>query len=150
MDANESCFHVTLRALDGGNGQTWTDIPSWGMSLLTDNVEIVEPTVQLDAPSQQQYNGRTRQRVQTGTQSMCVENGVARSRATVTSQNPCRGRWEQRPVYENRWVPAIITVTTASGLVCFQNQGNVTPETTLVTLKMEKNRRRLDFTWELN
>ncbi len=148
MDANSACFAVELRALDEGGGQTWTDLRNWNVSLLVDNLEIVDPNIELSAPVHNQYNGVSQQEVVVGQRTVCVDqNGIERAANTVTQQNPC-GAWQQRDVTEWRWMPAILTVTTASANVCFQNQGHLTAATTAITLKMERARRRLDFTWE--
>lgn len=148
MDASSACFNVQLRALDDGGGQTWTDLRNWDVSLLVDNLEMVEPTIELSAPQHNQYNGVSLQEVVVGQRQVCVDaNGNERPPQTVTQENPC-GRWESRNITESRWMPAIVTVTTASANVCFQNQGHLTASTTAITLKMQRVRRRLDFTWE--
>ncbi len=122
MDANAVCFQVELRALDEGGGQTWTDLRNWDVSLLTGEIEMVEPSIELYPPTHNQYNGRTRQQVQVGQRQVCVDDrGRERPQRTVTQAAPCT-RWETRPITESRWVPAILTVTTASANVCFQNQ----------------------------
>ncbi|MCA9575278.1 MAG: hypothetical protein R3B40_12075 [Polyangiales bacterium] len=148
MDESAACFHVELRAIDEGNGQTWTDLRNWNVSLLVDNVEMVDPNIELHPPQHAQYQGVSLQTVVVGERRVCVdERGRERPANTVTQANPC-GRWESRPITESRWLPAIVTVTTAAGEVCFQNQGYLTANSTQVTLKMERARRRLDFTWE--
>ena len=150
MDASAACFNVQLRALDEGGGQTWTDLRNWEVSLLVDNLEMVDPTIELSAPEHNQYNGVSLQEVVVGQRQVCVDaDGVERAPQTVTQENPC-GRWDTRNITESRWMPAILTVTTASANVCFQNQGHLTASTAAVTLKMQRMRRRLDFTWEFH
>lgn len=150
MDANSACFNVQLRAIDEGGGQTWTDLRNWDVSLLVDNLEMVDPTIELSPPVHNQYNGVSQQEVVVGQRQVCVDgNGNERPPQSVTQQNPC-GRWESRNITEWRWMPAIVTVTTASANVCFQNQGHLTASTTAITLKMQRARRRLDFTWEFH
>ena len=46
-------------------------------------------------------------------------------------------------------VPGIVHVTTGQGRVCFENQGHISAQTQQITLKMQRTRRRLDFTWQL-
>jgi hypothetical protein len=148
MDESAACFNVQLRALDEGNGQTWTDLRNWDVSLLVDNVEMVDPTIELHPPEHNQYQGVSWQQVQVGQRQICVDrNGRERPPNTITQANPC-GRWETRPITEGRWLPAIVTATTAAGEVCFQNQGYLSSTSAQITLKMERSRRRLDFTWE--
>ncbi|MCA9536899.1 MAG: hypothetical protein KC593_24620 [Myxococcales bacterium] len=148
MDESAACFSVSLRAIDEGSGQTWTDLRNWNVSLLVDNVEMVDPAIELHPPEHNQYQGVSWQQVQVGQRTVCVDrNGVERAPNTITQANPC-GRWETRPIMEGRWLPALVTVTTATGEVCFQNQGYLTASSAQVTLKMERARRRLDFTWE--
>jgi len=148
MDASAACFNVQLRALDEGGGQTWTDLRNWDVSLLVDNLEMVDPAIELSAPQHSQYNGVSLQDVVVGQRQVCLDaNGVERAPQTVTPENPC-GRWERRNITESRWMPAVLTVTTASASVCFQNQGHLTASTAAITLKMQRARRRLDFTWE--
>ena len=150
MDAAAACFSVQLRALDEGGGQTWTDLRNWEVSLLVDNVEMVDPAIELHPPEHNQYNGVSLHDVVVGQRQVCLDgNGVERAPQTVTQENPC-GRWETRNITESRWMPAVLTVTTASANVCFQNQGHLTASTAAVTLKMQRMRRRLDFTWEFH
>lgn len=149
LDQNTACFDVTLHARESDNGgsQTWTDYGTWGVSLLVNEFELVQPSIQMQQPTQQAYQGRVRQEVVVGERTVCVDRR-GRERTNVTQTNPCR-RWETRPITDTQWVPGVVRITTGQGRICFQNQGQITAQTTQITLKMQRARRRLDFTWEL-
>ena len=151
LDAGQACFRVTLRAMESGASGGWTDHGAWGISMLVgDGIEVVEPHVIVGERARQSYNGRVQQRVQTGQEQVCVDgDGNVRNPDSVTRDNPC-GRWESRPVYDTQWVPARIHVISSTGDICFQHQGHVNASTPAITLKMQRQRRRLDFTWEFH
>jgi len=141
MDTEAVCFDTVLNWVDDGDGQTWTDLRNWEITLdLPNNARMVQPTVQLYEPSAQQYDGRVHQQVQTGVRDVCV--GTDPKGACVA--------WEQRPVYQWQWVPGIVTVVTGGGGICFDNQGYVTPATSEITLNLHRTGRTVSFAWELS
>ncbi|MBX3246570.1 MAG: hypothetical protein KF901_05245 [Myxococcales bacterium] len=79
------------------------------------------------------YAGRVLEQYQVGTSNECVARD---------SNNNCQ-RWEQRPVYESRWVPATWFRSVGSGVVCFANHGRVTLATDRVVFSIN----RVNFRW---
>ena len=79
-----------------------------------------------------------------GTVAQQYQAGTIRECTARTSDGQC-SRWEDRPRYETRWVPATYYRSVGSGVVCFPNQGRVTLETTRVVFTIN----RVHFRWGL-
>lgn len=140
MDAEAVCFDVLLTIVDDGDGQTWTDLRNWEITLdLPGDQRMVQPNIQLADPVAQQYDGRVRQQVQTGIRKNCLAYD-AHTAACV--------QWEEQPVYEWQWVPGVVTVVSGGGGVCFGNQGFVTTGTSELKLNLHRTGRTIAFEWE--
>lgn len=140
MDSSAACFDVTLNFIDDGEGQSWTDLRNWEITLDANpgDIRIVQPTVELYEPSAQQFQGQAPQEVEVGRSEECVKR----------DRNDRCTRWENRPIYETQWLPAIITVVTGGGRICFGNGGHVTTNTTSVKLNLHRPGRTVAFEWE--
>lgn len=79
------------------------------------------------------YDGRVLEQFQVGSSNECVSRD---------SNNNCQ-RWEERPLYESRWVPATWFRSVGSGVVCFANQGRISLETDRVVFSLN----RVNFRW---
>ncbi len=140
MDAEAVCFDVLFTYVDSGEGQTWTDLRNWEITLdLPGGQRMVQPNIQLAEAVAQQYDGRIRQQVQTGVQKNCL---------AYDAQSGQCVQWEEQPVYQWRWVPGVVTVVSGGGGVCFGNQGFVTTATTELKLNLHRTGRTVAFEWE--
>jgi len=122
LDAEAICMRVTLRAITGQNGETWSDLRHWNpaLALAPGDTTLDGPTIELVPDTAQQYQGRVPQRRQTGSRRVCTQ---------TNSRHQCV-RTEVRPVYQTVWVPGTVTVmvtgsvyvdcdsTTASSHIC--------------------------------
>lgn len=141
MDAEAICATVQLRAVTDDDGQTWSDLRNWEITLLSAPGETVltTPTVEMLPDTAQQFAGRVPQRVQTGTETVCTDRD--------DESGDCN-RSETRPVYQTRWVPGTVTVVSGGGNICFANPGVVSTQTQVVTLRLHRPIRNLNFEWQ--
>lgn len=86
-------------------------------------------------PQVSSYQGTVPQQYQAGTVTECVSRN---------SNNQCN-RWEERPRYVTRYVPATYYEAIGGGTVCFPNGGRVTMASDRVTFSIN----RVNFRWGL-
>lgn len=140
MDPQGICFNVRVRTIDDGTGAAWTDLRNWEVTLNTqgdNNVSLVSPSVELVPATSEVYNGLVEQEIVVGEKDECTER----------DGSSCV-RWEKRPIVETEMVPGQLNVVTGGGKVCFANQGNVTPQTPGIELRLHRLANTLNFQWE--
>lgn len=86
-------------------------------------------------PQISSYQGTVPQQYQAGTVTECVSRN---------SNGQCN-RWEERPRYLTRYVPATFYEAIGGGVVCFPNGGRVTTASDRVTFSIN----RVNFRWGL-
>ncbi len=91
--------------------------------------------VEMRPTQTESYQGSVVEQYQAGTIREC----------TARNSNGECDRWEDRPRYESRVVPATWFRAVGSGVVCFPNQGRVTLATTRVVFTIN----RVHFRWGL-
>jgi hypothetical protein len=91
--------------------------------------------VELRPTQTSSYEGTVLEQYQAGTIRECTQR----------NQNGECDRWEDRPRYESRFVPATWFRSVGSGVVCFPNHGRVTLQTTRVVFTIN----RVHFRWGL-
>ncbi|MEM9072390.1 MAG: hypothetical protein AAGE52_28045 [Myxococcota bacterium] len=86
-------------------------------------------------PQVSSYQGTVAQQYRAGSVTECVNR----------AQNGQCNRWEERPRYETRYVPATYYEAQGGGVVCFPNQGRVTTASDRVSFSIN----RINFRWGL-
>lgn len=140
LDPQRACFNVVLR-VEGSHAQNATPA-NWRTFLRGDpNVENMEPIFGPPAPQQ----------------AMQMQGSIPRQRFagyyTTCTRYSYGTRCSQQPRYITVREPAIITVITGGGSVCFAHGGQITPRTEQVTLHLDDQQnvsRRLAFRWRFS
>lgn len=135
LDAEGMCFDVTF---SDRQAHTPPDVALPSQQLLMNSggqwyrdAQIAE----VRQPQVSSYQGTVPQQYQAGTVTECVSR---------YSNGQCN-RWEERPRYLTRYVPATFYEAIGGGLVCFPNGGRVTTASDRVTFSIN----RVNFRWGL-
>jgi len=88
------------------------------------------------APQVTSFQGTVAEQYQNGTTTQCVSHN--------SQTNQCE-RWEERPAYATRYVPATYYDAIGGGVVCFPNGGRVTTASDRVVFSINHN----NFRWGL-
>ena len=110
--------------------------------LEADDQPLPAPTVTPEGLVSRQYQGQIPQQQQTGTSTTCV--------STNSTTGQCE-RWDTQPTYSTVFVPGVITVVEGGGIVCFQNNGALNPQTREIALEFRGATgvaHRFVFEWE--
>lgn len=137
LDAQRACFNVVLR-VDGEHAPLATPA-NWRTFMRGDpNIENMEPI--FGPPAQQQMQQ--------------MQGSIPRQRFagyyTSCTRYSYGTQCTQQPRYITVREPAIITVITGGGSVCFAHGGTVNPRTEQITLHLDDQQnvsRRLAFRW---
>jgi hypothetical protein len=140
LDPQRACFNVVLR-VDGEHANLATP-QAWRTFMRgAPNIENMEPI--FGQPAQQQLAQ--------------MQGSIPRQRFagyyTTCTRYSYGTQCSQQPRYITVREPAVITVVTGGGAVCFAHGGTVNPRTEQITLHMDDPNtvaRRLAFRWRFN
>ncbi len=136
LDAERACFDVTF-SLRQAHTPPDAMLHNQALAMRADghwyrDAQVVE----VRQPQISTYQGTVAQQYQSGTVTECANRDA--------NSGQCR-RWQTRPRYMTRYVPATYYRAVGGGVACFPNQGRVTPMSERVTFSIN----RVAFRWGL-
>ncbi len=136
LDPDRVCFDVTF-SLRQANTPPDASLASQALAMQADGHWYRDAQVmEVRQPEISTYQGTVPQQYQAGTVTECVNRD--------SNSGQCN-RWEERPRYETRYVPATFYQAVGGGVVCFPNQGRVTTTSERVAFSIN----RVPFRWGL-
>lgn len=136
LDTERACFDVTF-SLRQAHTPPDASLQNQALAMNADGHWYRDAQVmEVRQPQISTYQGTVPQQYQAGTVTECVSRDA--------NSGQCN-RWEERPRYLTRYVPATYYQAVGGGVVCFPNQGRVTPMSERVAFSIN----RVSFRWGL-
>lgn len=132
----EACFEVTMAVAEPAS-EIFIDSFQYEL-VIDDEIRVVDPRLTHVRDNTAAFSGRHPVQIEDGYTQECVER----------ADNGDCDRWEHRPNYINSYEPASITVSTATGEVCFYAQA-FTAQTGALRLNVTSPQKNANFAWSL-